>query len=454
MSPIITITKAERISVGLGDLLNGLSSAAKQNKDGSCPSVCQMAKIKGGVPSPKYPKLRPYSNGCSVPASMRGSLGDYSVFEGCCDLHDACYTACGIPKQYCEQQFQRCMKQSCKDKFSQHHKHNSIASQQEQYQCTSMAHMFATGTAVFGCGGYQELQDYGCECLAPEQARERMMQYAQHLWAAFNTTHPELPWALEETLLEEEFATTEKQAQTQGVIMYKLMQKYPAVIDKISSDGESYRQTPSFFGNDAPVPTNKQKQNKKKQKQQTHKTEEEELDELIHKLLEEDAAKEQEKEDQRLHNPVESKSKRNNDNDRSMKQQQQQQQRRKKFGEKDAWQEKIENTFKNEKNMKMKKPTKKPIQQQQQQQQQPMQEKQDDLFDDMLEDANAEQQRLEQLRVNRKKSQAKVHIRNARQRYGNRRAMMTTRTTSSSSSSSSTSSRTSSSSATRQARRK
>jgi hypothetical protein len=66
----------------LSDLLAGLNN---QNKDGTCPSAC--AHQSHLMAAPKR-RIRPYSNGCSVPSSMRSSIGDYSHFTSCCDLHD------------------------------------------------------------------------------------------------------------------------------------------------------------------------------------------------------------------------------------------------------------------------------------------------------------------------------------------------------------------------------
>ena len=126
----------------LGDLLGGLAGAAKQKKDGSCPSACESdhddpSRLARMSPAPKR-RIRPYSNGCSVPPSMRDGLGDYSHFETCCDLHDTCYMSCGVHKQFCETEFGKCMKTMCKRKFT-----NSAKKQQE---CNSLADMFMMGT--------------------------------------------------------------------------------------------------------------------------------------------------------------------------------------------------------------------------------------------------------------------------------------------------------------------
>ena len=63
----------------LGDLFQGLAGAAKQKQDGTCPSVCDGHVHEATwSPAPK-PRIRPYSNGCSVPASLRDSLRAWST---------------------------------------------------------------------------------------------------------------------------------------------------------------------------------------------------------------------------------------------------------------------------------------------------------------------------------------------------------------------------------------
>jgi hypothetical protein len=184
-----------------------MGGASKQKEDGTCPSVCEEADT---YTVPKR-RIRPYANGCSVPESMRAGLGDYSAFEPCCDLHDACYMACGIPKPKCEADFGKCMKKKCAGKIGKRH----------QEQCEKMANLFTLGTTMFGCGGYTELQGEGCECVSnKKEALERVKEYAQEFYQTYNQTH-----SLPEVFNERYLAGEEKIEQRNAVCIIPKVQK-------------------------------------------------------------------------------------------------------------------------------------------------------------------------------------------------------------------------------------
>jgi hypothetical protein len=203
--------------IGMDTLLKGFlggqkeGGASKQKEDDTCPSVCEEADT---YPVPKR-RIRPYANGCSVPESMRAGLGDYSAFEPCCDLHDACYMACGIPKQTCEAYFGRCMKKKCAGKIGIRH----------QTHC-------------------EKLQGEGCECVSnKKEALERVKEYAQEFYQTYNQTH-----SLPEVFIERFLAGEEKIEQNQqGEMQYALFRKYKKSIEKIAADGKSSRGHDSFF---------------------------------------------------------------------------------------------------------------------------------------------------------------------------------------------------------------
>ena len=218
---------------GLGDILGALSGAAEQKKDGTCPTACP----EGQFPVPKH-RIRPYSNGCSVPDSLRDGLGDYRHFEPCCDLHDACYFSCGVPKPYCEEEFNKCMQTTCKER----------PTRKLQKDCESMAALFTVGTTLFGCGGYKELQVEGCECVdTSEDAGERLREYAHEFYAAFNQTHTLPDKFLNKYLQHEATTTTATRISKHGEMVFKLYKKYPKSIELISRDGKSGRKHESRF---------------------------------------------------------------------------------------------------------------------------------------------------------------------------------------------------------------
>jgi hypothetical protein len=222
---------------GFHDLLAGLSN---QNKDGTCPSACDDQPRL--LPAPKK-RIRPYSNGCSVPPSMRDSIGDYTHFTSCCDLHDTCYASCGIEKKRCESDFGKCMKRICQTK------HESSSSEKFK-KCNGMADMFTMGTSMFGCGGYTELQKDTCDCLEPKEAEQRVHEYATEFYKAYNQTHP-LPDKFVEKYIsppdDNKSVSREKRRQSFGMALYVLYRKYPQSIDVITRDGQSGRAEPAYF---------------------------------------------------------------------------------------------------------------------------------------------------------------------------------------------------------------
>lgn len=216
----------------LGGLFDALSGASKQAKDGSCPHKCKDSLF----PVPKK-RIRPYSNGCSVPESMRKGLGDYSHFEACCDLHDACYMSCGVHKPLCESEFQKCMKHQCK----------AMHSKKRRKECENMASLFVTGTSIFGCKGYMELQDEGCECVSRVDAETRAKEYAEEFYATYNGTHV-LPEAFTGLYFDlSPHLSRGDVIKKHGEMFFRLYRKYPQAIHVISRDGKSGRKESSHF---------------------------------------------------------------------------------------------------------------------------------------------------------------------------------------------------------------
>ncbi len=100
----------------------------------------EQCKMKGWVPVQKF-KRKVQSNGCSKPEFL--TVEGEEDFTTCCDHHDACYATCGISKDYCEKEFEKCMKRLCKEAFSSNDR------------CEGAASTYAMGTAMFGDAGFQ-----------------------------------------------------------------------------------------------------------------------------------------------------------------------------------------------------------------------------------------------------------------------------------------------------------
>lgn len=234
--PALAQAEADLLSMLMGGGGDGGGGEGGVGKNGECPTHCKKDHL---LPVPKA-RIRPYSNGCSVPEAFREGLGDYSHFEVCCDLHDACYQACGIDKNVCEKDFHKCLSKQCKLK------------KKGDEECASMAQLFTMGTSLFGCPGYVGLQEEVCECVPPPTAYDRVQEYANQFYAAYNGTH-----SLPESFVKKYLGTKPKSTsatqrkklyQQYGIMVYQLWRKYPMAIDLIANrDGKSSREHDVFF---------------------------------------------------------------------------------------------------------------------------------------------------------------------------------------------------------------
>ena len=78
---------------------------------GAATQNCEYTGCQAGERVVPVPRIRPWSNGCSVPPFIQ--LPDFQ-FTKCCDLHDTCYMTCGMSKDGCEKAFDKCLKAHCK----------------------------------------------------------------------------------------------------------------------------------------------------------------------------------------------------------------------------------------------------------------------------------------------------------------------------------------------------
>merc|ERR1712003_449366 len=85
----------------------------------------------------------------------------------CCDFHDSCYGICGISRNFCDKDFQKCMNKECgKDK-----------------ECKSSAQMITMGAQLFGCGPFLEGQQSDCDCLDENAFEERVLMTLNELYS-------------------------------------------------------------------------------------------------------------------------------------------------------------------------------------------------------------------------------------------------------------------------------
>jgi len=168
---------AQTIDIGdlgdfdLGDLLGGLGGAGGgggggQKKKGP-PAVCPGKTF----PAPKVAlhltdNLR--ANGCG-PQGMQ--VDDEYGLSKCCNAHDICYSFCGTPFDWCEEEFQSCLKKVCN-------------AHEDPSGCKETADGFSGLTKIFGSGFWKKAQKNTCECMNSKQAaNERYLETMADFYA-------------------------------------------------------------------------------------------------------------------------------------------------------------------------------------------------------------------------------------------------------------------------------
>ena len=186
--------------------------------NGVCPANC----VGDALPAPKN-GIFPYSNGCLIPEFKQGKdFSPYGYFKSCCDLHSACYMACGIEKKTCDEHFTDCMINQCK-------------SQLDEEECTITAREFAMAQKLNGCNTFKKYQMYMCQCYDPDEAHEIVKDYAQNFFGKYNTTHnfPEN--------VAKKYFDKKPNSKMHGDLLYRLFKRYPESIEKIASDGKTQK---------------------------------------------------------------------------------------------------------------------------------------------------------------------------------------------------------------------
>jgi secretory phospholipase A2 len=154
----------------------------------------------------------PTSNGCSKPAGL--VVGGEEDFTYCCDRHDACYSICGVSKQYCEKDFGKCMKELCWEIFP------------ENLQCSQAAQMYQMGTTMFGSSGFQTLQYDFCECVPKSDVKKHYTQLLEKLY----TDHTSKTASESSEMVAKLMDKAGDSIQKLGNLFYYILKKYDSAI--------------------------------------------------------------------------------------------------------------------------------------------------------------------------------------------------------------------------------
>jgi hypothetical protein len=106
------------------------------------------------------------SNGCGS-AGIR--IGVEEHLTDCCHVHDACYSICGIQRNFCDEQFAKCLKRAgCKRLASKGG--NAVE------RCESNVKMLSTGVSLFGCDAFRTTQMDMCSCFEPGRVHGELLE--------------------------------------------------------------------------------------------------------------------------------------------------------------------------------------------------------------------------------------------------------------------------------------
>ena len=88
-------------------------------------------------------------------------MSSFRELEECCNKHDSCYDTCNKKKKYCDDQFNKCMLDSC----------NELRKELRE-GCRGTANVMYTTTGFLGCTFYLQSQDEACECVPISEKEE------------------------------------------------------------------------------------------------------------------------------------------------------------------------------------------------------------------------------------------------------------------------------------------
>lgn len=205
----------------------------------NCPIGCNEGFILG--PKPGH---LPYSNGCKMPnlEPLNGVYDDYSHFDQCCNLHDVCYMSCGATKKYCDDFFKDCMSKVCE-------------SYEPKNDCDKTAQEFGLSRTFHGCPHFRDSQEYLCLCYKPEEAHDRVSEYAHEFFKVYNKTHM-LPDNVSRKYLKKK-----PNPALHGQLLFRLFKKYPESIEVVARDGITQIKFPKRFKTTDRVRNNEQDDN-------------------------------------------------------------------------------------------------------------------------------------------------------------------------------------------------
>jgi len=139
---------------GMESLMMGLAGMGDQG------SMCP----EGQVPAPAEGHHKAMTaNGCG-PQGLQ--IKEPHGLYRCCNFHDVCFSACGTTHEWCEKEFKRCMRKTCKQPDSG-----------DKPECKKQAETFSSLSGAFGKGFHSSSQKMSCKCMDKAEAAGQHMKF-------------------------------------------------------------------------------------------------------------------------------------------------------------------------------------------------------------------------------------------------------------------------------------
>lgn len=157
---------------GLMAMLGGLAEGLGDSAAPPAPPLC-------GPGQEAVPKMDQHeklsANGCG-PQGMQ--IQEPFGLYRCCNGHDVCFSVCGTTHAFCEQEFQNCMKEVCKNPL-----------QGKKKDCKQQAKTFSVLTKSFGADFHSDSQRETCQCVPKGEAvAKRHREYLTAFMKRYNSS--------------------------------------------------------------------------------------------------------------------------------------------------------------------------------------------------------------------------------------------------------------------------
>lgn len=203
LASILATTTVTAVDFGGGDF----------GKQKFCPPYrCR----KGEEPVPKWP-LKLTSPGCAGMGGMAmfgGKGGDDDGLTQCCDLRHACHQTCGSLKTACDEEFQKCIEDTCNARDGE-----------AKEACESSSGIYKIMVQMDNsCQKYDSEQYTHCECVKEGKVAEAREKILQKFYKKFNpdSAH-KVP----------NLAAKADNSRKMAALMGKLYKKWPEAIKRV-----------------------------------------------------------------------------------------------------------------------------------------------------------------------------------------------------------------------------